>query len=508
MKPANQKLTPILFIFGINVLLLFILLTNLRPTKAIAPLPPNNKATTSLRNTNHPPEDFGGGNYEFGADHLPDEQRAEIVKTLQENVAALGLVDVLNVNGDTAVSLTFPLTAASHFNDFGFHAIANFVDQNPGGGILDYNCGNITYNGHRGTDYFLWPFDWNMMDNEDVQVIAAAAGTIIHKQDGYQDRSCTWQNAPPWNAVYIRHADGSTAWYGHLKQGSVLTKSVGDTVQVGEYLGTVGSSGMSSGPHLHFELWHDDSYTQLRDPYAGSCNALNANSWWVEQRPYYDSAINKITTGDAPVNFQSCPQHDISNEKTEFEPGDSIYFTTYYRDQLMSQQSQYTIYRPDNSIFQQWTHNSDYAHYSASYWYWRYTIPNNEQEGIWTFSVDFEGSTYQQTFSVQAPVFITVTQPASGAEWLPTETHTITWQSTYTNNVNIDLYKGNIYSTTLVTDTIDDGQFAWTLPLSPTLAPDYQIRITDVTSPTLFGDSVPFAIGVMEKVYLPMVLKE
>ena len=500
MKTTKQKAAILILICGLNVVLLFVLLLNLESTSA-------NPAPTFM-DTTHLPDDLGGGEGHFGHDHLPEFQRAAIEEMLQENVNTLGLVDTLDVAGGTAVSLTFPLTGATHFNDFGFHAISNFVDQNPSGGILDYNCGDITYNGHRGTDYFLWPFDWNKMDNGDVEVIAAAAGTIIGKQDGNQDRSCTWVNAPPWNAVYIRHADNSVAWYGHLKQGSVLTKSIGDTVAQGEYLGLVGSSGMSSGPHLHLELWQDNSYTQLHDPYAGSCNALNVNSWWQAQRPYYDSAINKVMTGESDVDFQACGIHDVTYEKTNFEPGERIYFTTFYRDQLDSQQSEYTIYRPDGSVFQQWTHNSNAPHYSASYWYWSYTIPTNEQEGTWRFSVNFESKTYDHTFSVQYPAFITVTNPAGGSEWLPAETHTITWESTYTNNVKIDLYKGLTFSSTLTSTTEDDGQFAWTIPLSPTLAPDYQIRITDVASPTLLGTSSFFAIGEMDKVYLPAVLRQ
>ena len=50
------------------------------------------------------------------------------------------------------------------------------------------------------------------------------------------------------------HADGSVAWYGHMKAGSLTNKAVGQTVSSGEYLGIVGSSGNSTGPHLHFGI--------------------------------------------------------------------------------------------------------------------------------------------------------------------------------------------------------------------------------------------------------------
>ncbi|MCZ7670052.1 MAG: M23 family metallopeptidase [Chloroflexi bacterium] len=59
-----------------------------------------------------------------------------------------------------------------------------------------------------------------------VSVVAAAPGIIIGKRDGNDDRSCDF-NSNQWNAVYLRHADGSVAWYGHLKNGSLTAKGDG-----------------------------------------------------------------------------------------------------------------------------------------------------------------------------------------------------------------------------------------------------------------------------------------
>lgn len=54
------------------------------------------------------------------------------------------------------------------------------------------------------------------------------------------------------NVVEMRHNDGTLTRYGHLSQISV---SVGETAQKSKsVLGKVGSSGMSTGPHLHFEI--------------------------------------------------------------------------------------------------------------------------------------------------------------------------------------------------------------------------------------------------------------
>lgn len=54
------------------------------------------------------------------------------------------------------------------------------------------------------------------------------------------------------NTVEVRHKDGSMCRYGHLSE---LEVKEGDTVQKSRtLLGKVGSTGMSTGPHLHFEI--------------------------------------------------------------------------------------------------------------------------------------------------------------------------------------------------------------------------------------------------------------
>src|SRR6185369_9352217 len=112
------------------------------------------------------------------------------------------------------VKFGWPLAPAPHFDAPGYHGISNFVDQNLAypNAVLDYNCGTRTYDlasgyNHSGIDIFLWPFAWNKMDNDDVQVVAAASGTILEKDDGNYDRNCDFNN-PNWNAVYVTHADG------------------------------------------------------------------------------------------------------------------------------------------------------------------------------------------------------------------------------------------------------------------------------------------------------------
>ncbi|MBI5652316.1 MAG: peptidoglycan DD-metalloendopeptidase family protein [Chloroflexi bacterium] len=381
------------------------------------------------------PTDSGGGEYKLpNVPEMTDQHRREIQQEIDRNIARLGLPRPPKIIFNTP--LAFPLQAVPGLNDYGYHGMSAFVDHNSArpNQLLDWACGTRTYDtssfNHTGTDFFTWPFGWNKMDNDQVQIVAAAPGTIVLKQDGNFDRSCG-MNSNPWNGVVIRHADGSQIWYVHMKKNSVTAKSVGATVVQGEYLGIVGSSGSSTGPHLHFEL--RDAGGNGLDPYAGACN--NISSWWSAQRPYYDSAINSLTTGNAAPVFPSCPNPETSNNKNQFNPGDTIYFTIYYRDQLAGQTTSATIFQPDGSVFRSWSGSSSVAHYSASYWYRAYALSANAPLGIWKFQVIFNGQTYTHNFSVGDALYLRG-RPANRAislDWdvygnLPANS---TWQITY-----------------------------------------------------------------------------
>jgi murein DD-endopeptidase MepM/ murein hydrolase activator NlpD len=74
-------------------------------------------------------------------------------------------------------------------------------------------------------------------------VRAARAGTVIaagYDPGGYG------------NIVRIAHGSGTTTFYAHLSR---VTVRRGERVAAGERVATVGSTGFSSGPHLHFEVW-------------------------------------------------------------------------------------------------------------------------------------------------------------------------------------------------------------------------------------------------------------
>ena len=460
------------------------------------------------------PAGFGGGEWQGTHDHLSQAQQQAIEAQIEASLQQLEAQGKLPAARPQAVALGWPLEPSDRIADYGYHGVSNFVDHNPGfpNQILDFSCGNRSYDtsggyNHRGTDFFLWPLAWNRMDAGEVAVVAAASGVIVHKEDGYDDRSCTINNNP-WNAVYVRHGDGSVTWYGHLKKGSLTGKVIGESVAQGEYLGLVGSSGSSTGPHLHLELY--DPSSKLIDPYQGSCNQLNTTSWWAMQRPYYDSAVNKVTTGHSAPALPNCPGQDASNIQDSFAPGALVYFTTYYRDQLGSQQSHYTIYRPDGTVYQSWTHNMNEAHYNASWWWWSYTMPAGPV-GTWRFKVEFNGQSYETTFNVGDPTQITITSPNGGEFLLPGTTHSVTWNDNLGGNVRIDLYQHGQYQSTIATSTASDGTYQWAVPANPSGPFGYQIRIVNLANEAVYSASGAFTIGdpaQFNHLFLPAVMRD
>jgi murein DD-endopeptidase MepM/ murein hydrolase activator NlpD len=96
-----------------------------------------------------------------------------------------------------------------------------------------------------------------------TQITASRAGTVIAMKNDYAfagtNSSFFYDKA---NYVQIYHEDGSYATYAHMLMGKVMVE-VGDTVEKGQLLGLSGTSGFSTGPHLHFVI-HRNANGQVR----------------------------------------------------------------------------------------------------------------------------------------------------------------------------------------------------------------------------------------------------
>ena len=89
-----------------------------------------------------------------------------------------------------------------------------------------------------------------------TSIYAAKGGTVL--KAGY--------NTGYGNYVVIDHGGGYATLYGHA---STLTVSVGQTVSKGDVIGYVGSTGYSTGPHLHFEIIKNGEYTNPLTYFSG-----------------------------------------------------------------------------------------------------------------------------------------------------------------------------------------------------------------------------------------------
>lgn len=133
--------------------------------------------------------------------------------------------------------------------------IMNYADDDPGPAARDFTCRPRSYDAHSGTDFALRDL---AAAQAGVPVLAAAAGKVVAARDGVEDglwlagrkdevvktrRQCG-------NRVAIDHGDGWVTDYCHMRQGSIRVK-VGDSVQAGQSIGLVGTSGMTDFPHAH-----------------------------------------------------------------------------------------------------------------------------------------------------------------------------------------------------------------------------------------------------------------
>ena len=331
---------------------------------------------------------------------IPKEQRERVDSEIKGTLSLLKSKNKgITPSPQATVLFGWPLKAKAGFNDPGYHSVSAFADHDTTTLLKDYDCGTRTYDGHGGTDYFLWPFSWNKVDSSEVEIVAAAKGVIISKADGNFDLSCGG-NKLDANEVILLHSDSSRSLYWHMKKGSVTTKSIGDTVQAGEYLGTIGSSGQTSGPHLHFEVY--DGSNKLVDPYQGNCNNFNNNSWWTNQRPYVDAGINRLRTNSRPPEFKLCPDEDITNESDYFASGDTIDLCLYYRNLSPGDSTYITITRPDSSIWGSWpwVHPTTGSYFNGAFMWFQIPAGSATMLGTWKFQADYKNQTYAHLFHV------------------------------------------------------------------------------------------------------------
>lgn len=147
-----------------------------------------------------------------------------------------------------------PIAGAQNVN----WTLEGFVDVDARGFVDDFydhysdSQGNttVTRDFHNGLDFRIPTF---AAQDAGVNVLAAAAGTVIAVEESKFDRETGLTFGDPGNYVFIDHGNGWVSQYYHFRRDSV-TVNVNDVVTAGQVIGLVGSSGNSGAAHLHFEI--------------------------------------------------------------------------------------------------------------------------------------------------------------------------------------------------------------------------------------------------------------
>ncbi len=123
----------------------------------------------------------------------------------------------------------------------------------PRGGAGGWPTSGIVTQGPLGA-YDHGPLRLNAIDVANAAsppVYSAFDGTVSAIHDCSMDGDCSRGWGGYGNSVVIQNASGGTALYGHL---SIIEVKSGQIIAKGEELGIMGTTGVSTGIHLHFEL--------------------------------------------------------------------------------------------------------------------------------------------------------------------------------------------------------------------------------------------------------------
>ncbi len=322
------------------------------------------------------------------------------------------------VSEATHVLFSWPMSVNGNYDDIpNYYSIVNYWDFGTGAAQTDWQCGTRTYDGHNGADIALWPFWWRMKDNQNVFAVAAAPGIVIDVVQNNIDTRCLLLNYTS-NRVAILHSDSSISYYVHIKQNGALVNE-NDVVSREQPVAYIASSGRSTYPHLHFQVADKDGNNI--EPFKNSspdCNTSTTDSWWQNQKPYWEPQINRIATHyttpalwgsdpDAPNIF--CQLNETPALKNSFIPSDSIYYAIYFHDLQENDTWDFTVTRPDGTNWFSISNNNSGAAAPYTYRYYARRLPLDAMPGTWTCLVTYRNISYRHYFVVNCPASYSLT---------------------------------------------------------------------------------------------------
>ena len=239
--------------------------------------------------------------------------------------------------------------------------VQNYFDHDPGPGAEDHTCGHRAYQRHFGIDVRV--ANLRVM-REGIPVIAAADGVVAGTRDGMEDTGILETDASAvrgrecGNGVVLRHPDGWTTQYCHLRKGSIdVTK--GQTVKKGDPLGEIGLSGLTQFPHVHFEVRNGNKRV---DPFVGfeatgKCGTAGAPLFepeFLEKTPYVETGLLNAGFTSRPPKGSEVLNGEHANETLPLDAPALIYWVELFGTHP-GDQDRFTIFAPDGSVFMRQT---------------------------------------------------------------------------------------------------------------------------------------------------------
>ena len=132
-------------------------------------------------------------------------------------------------------------------------------------------------------------------DTSDRPIYSVSDGKVLELRNDYATQDTSGNSYG--NYVTIQNSDGSTSTYCHLKYQSVIVK-VGDKVKQHQQIATMGTTGHSTGPHLHYEHRINGSKVNPFDYlYKFEYQEINYNkpdSKYIKTKPAYKYKVGDM----------------------------------------------------------------------------------------------------------------------------------------------------------------------------------------------------------------------
>lgn len=192
-----------------------------------------------------------------GKDRLTDEEEARALGSLNQAKraverqqarvaqaeAALAAARQSAADAATAVAAQQPVVDAHNANLANWNNFLSTADARTPKVVSPLPGHGIT------TGYGVAGGRWSSGRHTGIDFAAPSGTAVVAAADGVV--TFAGRNGPYGNQIKVQHSDGTTTAYAHL---SSISVSAGQHVGAGQRIGGVGSTGNSTGPHLHFEV--------------------------------------------------------------------------------------------------------------------------------------------------------------------------------------------------------------------------------------------------------------